>query len=319
MKFKRFIIYITVFSMFLCLFAACGGNEKKNPDKNPIAVADNNPFLPTGPTDLETDVLDPSEEVVNVLLTGIDSNGSYCDAIMVFSLNCRTDKLNILSVPRDTMISYENQRYKMSNALNLGYQMTQNGYRNQPEDYLIEKIRNITGLPIHFSITVDYNGFVELVDILGGVDFNVPFRMKYDDPVQNLHIDLNAGNQHLDGEKALQFVRFRQGNPGYQGYAKGDLGRIEAQQAFLEALISQNLNITVINKLPDLFETACRRIRTNLTDAVVEKYLFCAERLTKNSIDLYQVPGNIQTLGGTSYFIADIQETKALVQDVFQK
>jgi LCP family protein required for cell wall assembly len=83
---------------------------------------------------------------------------------------------------------------------------------------------------------VDFDGFVELVDSVDGVDFDVPVRMKYDDPTQNLHIDLQKGPQHLDGPKAVQFMRFRQNNPGIPGgYPDGDLGRIKAQQAFIKA------------------------------------------------------------------------------------
>ena len=174
------------------------------------------------------DQQDESVGMVNILLLGVDEGGNRSDTIMLVSLNGKTNKVNILSIPRDTRVPVGRGYQKINAAIGIGKQEVAKGNLQEPEELSVEKVKMLTGLPIHYFMSIDFDGFKEVIDVLGGVDFEVPFNMVYDDPVQNLHINLKAGMQHLDGEAAHDFVRFRQGNPGHKGYATGDLGRIEA-------------------------------------------------------------------------------------------
>ena len=176
----------------------------------------------------------------------------------------------------------------------------------------------LTGLPIHYFMSVNFDGFIEIIDALGGVEFDVPFRMKYDDPVQNLHIDIEKGLQVLDGKKSHDFVRFRKGNPGFPGYAMGDLGRIEAQQAFIRALISQKVNAKYLLKADDIFEVVKRNVRTNYTAKDLIKHLGAIGKISADTMKMYQLPGVSQTIGGASYFICDDAKTEELVNTVFR-
>jgi anionic cell wall polymer biosynthesis LytR-Cps2A-Psr (LCP) family protein len=166
-------------------------------------------------------------------------------------------------------------------------------------------------------MSVNFDGFKEIIDALGGVEFDVPFRMKYDDPVQGLHIDLQPGLQVLDGEKAHDFVRFRKGNAGYPGYAMGDLGRVEAQQAFIKALISQKVNAKYLLKVDEIFDVVCKNVRTNYTAKDLVKHLGAISKIKSDTMKMHQLPGSAQTIGGASYYICDEAATTELVETVF--
>ncbi len=262
--------------------------------------------------DAQTDV-----GIVNILLLGVDESGMRSDTIMLASLNGRTGKLNILSIPRDTRVLVGRYYQKINAAIGIGAQEVRKGNLKEPEELSVQKVKLLTGLPIHYFMSVNFDGFKEIIDAIGGVEFNVPFRMKYDDPVQNLHIDLQPGLQVLDGEKSHDFVRFRKGNPGYPGYAMGDLGRIEAQQAFIKALVSQKVNAKYLLKADDIFEVVCRYVRTNYTAKDLIKHIGAISKVSADTVTMYQLPGVAQTINGASYFICDDAKTTKLVETVF--
>ena len=132
---------------------------------------------------------------------------------------------------------------------------------------LKEEIKNTFGIPIDYYIHVDLQGFIALVDELDGVDIEVPLDMNYDDPTQNLHIHLNAGLQDIDGDKAMQLLRWRKNSDAYGnvygGYPNGDLGRIETQQAFLKAVIEKCLNSISLGTIPKMAQIFLDNVDTN--------------------------------------------------------
>lgn len=97
------------------------------------------------------------------------------------------------------------------------------------------------GIPVDYTVSVNLKGFTALVDAIGGVDFDVPINMDYDDPIQNLSIHFKKGVQHLSGADALRVVRFRHNNDG-SGYGSEDLGRMATQQKFLKAVAKKMLS-----------------------------------------------------------------------------
>lgn len=266
----------------------------------------------------ETDAIPATEKsVVNILLFGVDEGGLRSDTIMLMSINGYTNEVNVLSIPRDTRIPVGNGFQKVNASIGIGAQEVRKGFYNIAEDYAIKKIKDLTGLPIHYYMTIDFDGFKDIIDTLGGVDFEIPFHMKYDDPTQNLHIDLKPGMQHLDGQAAHDFVRFRQGNKGYKGYAMGDLGRIEAQQAFLKAIVDQKVNAEYIGKASELYDVICKYVRTNYTFKDLLRHLGIAKSLSSDGVAMHQLPGTPQMIGGVSYFIADEAGIKELTETVF--
>ena len=255
--------------------------------------------------------------MVNILLLGVDKGGMRSDTIMLASLNGRTGKLSVMSIPRDTRVRVGNYYQKINAAIGIGAQEVKKGNLKEPEELTVQKVKLLTGMPIHYFMSIDFDGFKEVIDALGGVEFDVPFRMKYDDPVQNLHIDLQPGLQVLDGEAAHDFVRFRKGNAGYPGYAMGDLGRIEAQQAFIKALIQQKVNAKYLLKADELFDVVVRNVRTNYTAKDLIRHLGAISKVDSGLMTMYQLPGAAQTIGGVSYFLCDERATQELVDTVF--
>ena len=255
--------------------------------------------------------------VVNILLLGVDAGGMRSDTIMIMSLNGYTNEVNVLSVPRDTRIPVGSGHQKVNAAIGIGAQEVRKGNYEEAEDYAVRKIKDLTGLPIHYFMTIDFEGFKDMIDVVGGVDFEIPFHMKYDDPVQGLHIDLQPGMQHLDGEAAHDFVRFRQGNVGYPGYATGDLGRIEAQQAFLRALVEQKVRPEYIADAADIFGVVSKYVKTNYSVKDLLRHVGTVAKLDINNVKMHQLPGSPQMISGISYYIADTAATQELATTVF--
>ena len=127
-----------------------------------------------------------------------------------------------------------------------------------------ETVSTGLGIPIDYTVQVNLNGFVQLVDAIGGVEFDVPINMDYDDPYQDLSIHLTKGLQKLNGENALNVVRFRHNNDG-TGYGNEDLGRIATQQAFLKAVTKQTLKLENLDKISEFVRIFNKNVKTDLS------------------------------------------------------
>ena len=255
--------------------------------------------------------------IVNFLLLGVDKGGLRSDTIMLVSLNGKTKEVNVLSIPRDTRVPFGSNYYKINAAIGIGEQEVRKGKLEAPEEATIQKVKMLTGMPIHYFMTIDFDAFIDIIDILGGVDFEIPFNMVYNDPAQNLHINLKAGMQHLNGKQAHDFVRFRKGDPGYKGYATGDLGRIEAQQAFMRALAEQKLKPQYLLKATELFGAIKENVRTNYSAKDLIKHLGIIKDLKGENFTMHQLPGYTKTIGGQSFVICDEAATSKLVSEYF--
>lgn len=266
--------------------------------------------------------LDKPEPVgmVNILVMGTDDGGLRSDTMMLVSMNGHTNQVNILSIPRDTRVQIGKNYQKINAAIGIGAQEVKKGKQKEPEELPIEKVKMITGMPIHYFATVDLDGFKAIIDALGGVDYDVPFHMNYDDPTQDLHIHFKPGMQHLDGQKAHDYVRFRHNTdmtaPG--DYAMGDEGRIRAQQAFLKELARQKLQPQYLVKINDLFAVIRDHVRTNYTALDLAKHLNIIKNIDASKIETFQLPGEAKYINGISYYVYDEAKTAEMVQQYFQ-
>jgi LCP family protein required for cell wall assembly len=163
------------------------------------------------------------------------------------------------------------------------------------------------GLPVNKYILADLDGFKAMVDAVGGVDMEVPVRMKYADPEQNLYIDLEQGWQHLDGGKAEQLIRFR-------GYAMADIERIRTQQKFMAALMKKMLKFDV-GQIKKLFDINSKYVTTNLT--TIETGWFAAKMLDVKleNIRMNTIPGEEYWVGADSCY----STYKAEVMEIINK
>ena len=267
-------------------------------------------FSPTGVDDTDTEEtvvkVDKETGKINILLIGIDKDGLHTDTIMIASYDLDNDKVNILSIPRDTRM-YVGGRYQ---KINCAYAITKNGKRNGVNG-TIEAVSRLTAIPINYYIEFTFETFREVVDALGGIDFDVPQNMNYDDPYQNLHIHLTKGYQHLDGDKAEQLVRFRK-------YPMGDIDRVKVQQRFIKAFAEQKLNSSIIGSLPDLFKVLQKDVKTNFKASDVAKYAVNLMDLSSENVAAYSLPGMSDSESyGASYWIPDLAQTKTLIEETF--
>ena len=210
--------------------------------------------------------------------------------------------MDVLSIPRDTRVQYASGRYdKINHSM---------GYKN-PEETIISLVKQITGMPIHYYCEVDFQGFRDVIDVLGGVEFDVPVDMHYEDPVQNLYIHVDKGFQLLDGKKAEGVVRFR------NTYANGDHDRIPVQQNFLKELFRQKLQPQYIAKAPAILEEIYEHVTTNFSVADATKYVGMLKKMDGDSLKTHTLPGEGQYIGGISYYLYDEAATKQMILEHF--
>lgn len=258
--------------------------------------------------------------MINILLIGVDDGGYRSDTIMLVSIDGYSDRINFLSIPRDTMVKPEGYTIHKINALiGLGKQQAEKGKIEEPEEFLIDEVKKLTGLPIHYFLSVDFEGFKDIIDAVDGVDFFVPYNMDYDDPEQDLHIHLRAGQQHLDGQAAHDFVRFRHNNDGSAPgeYVLGDEGREYWQQEFLKALITQKCNPKYMSKIDDLFKVVNENVRTNYTMKDLVAHVGLVNTVNLEDVGSYVLPGKAEFIDPAWWYIYDDEETETLMKDVF--
>lgn len=166
------------------------------------------------------------------LLAASDQASGNADTIMVITFDTIQSKVGVVSIPRDTLINPKDgfSTYPKINSTYL-----------QGIDNLVGAVSNLLGIPIDFYITIDINGFVKLIDTVGGIDFNIPVHMSYDDPIQNLSIHFEPGVQHLNGMDALKVCRLRSNDDGTLAYPDYDIGRTRTQQQILIAVAKKML------------------------------------------------------------------------------
>ncbi|MDQ2085803.1 LCP family protein [Herbivorax sp. ANBcel31] len=245
---------------------------------------------------------------INVLLLGGEQSGGLTDTMMVVNFNPKTAQINVLSIPRDAQIRLNNRTAKINEI-----------YQNGGGEFATERLSEILQTDIDYYIHVGLPAFREIIDVLGGVVYDVPVDMYYRDPLQNLTINIQAGEQqHFDGEKAEKFMRFRQyrGGRSNEYYDGSDLKRIEAQQSFIEELIRQKANMYYITRINELLDVIFNRVETNLSMSEVLKMTINADEISAQNANFFVLPGRTveQEL---SYFIIDRKETMEIVDEHF--
>ena len=183
-----------------------------------------------------------------VLVYGVDNDAGGSDTNMLMRFDAVNKTVDVVSLPRDTLMS---NGHKLNSS-----------YNNGGTEKLRSNIEDMLGIPVDFYVSVDLQGFISLIDQIGGVDFDVPEDMDYDDPYQDLHIHFKAGLQHLNGQQSMEVVRFRHNNDntGYGG--RQDIGRIGTQQAFLKTVAQKLMKL---ENVPAMAETFLKYVKTDLT------------------------------------------------------
>ena len=192
-----------------------------------------------------------------------------------------------------------------------------NAYHHGGFERTMEEVENLLGVPVDHYITVDLQAFVELVDAIDGVDFDIPVDMDYDDPYQDLHIHFPKGPRHLTGEEALKVVRWRQNNDG-TGYATADIGRIGTQQAFLAAAAKQALSLSNLDKVPAIAQIIQKWVDTDLE---LSNIIWLGEQVLSigsDGITFHTLPGDgAGYYKGVAYYTVDPEAALEMVNTYF--
>lgn len=247
---------------------------------------------------------------ITFLLLGVDSkdvknsDGTRTDTMMLCRVDKSTGDISILSIPRDTRayIRGRKNQEKINHAHAYG----------GPE-LSVKAVKDLLGIDLEYYVKVDYNVVREFVNLIDGVEIDVPMDMKYSDPVADppLYIDLKKGYQKLYGDEALQFLRFR------KGYADQDLGRIKAQQEFMKVAIEKTLRPSNIVNLPQMIKSYYNNVDTNIPLDMIMKFAVKVKSYNTEGIQMATLPGDGKYIGGVSYYIPYEDETQKLVKSLF--
>ena len=194
------------------------------------------------------------------LIVGLNE-GTNVNTAMVASYCGITREANLISIPRDAPVHATRRGRKLSSS----YLAGSGGGRGREGGVLqVQRdVMGVIGFVPDFYVVIDYDAFFSIIDAIGGIEVYVPMRMRYDDPWQNLHIDIMPGLQQMDGRTALEFSRFRRANRGYSSIT--DYQRIENQQAVVNAVITNLLRPATIPRIPYLVSVFNDSVYTNLS------------------------------------------------------
>ena len=279
------------------------------PDSNNEGIKNNDGEAPVNTVDGR------KPGVYTLLVAGVDVVSNNTDTIMVGRLDTVNHTLNVVSIPRDTLTNLSHEVKKANSAYHYAAYYTNiessSYYGCDPIETMREElIKSFLGFDVDGYILVNMDAAEDVVDAIGGVDFDVPSGMDYDDPTQDLHIHIPEGQQKLNGEQFVQLMRFR------SGYAGGDIQRIDMQHELLMAVASQMISLKNIPNLSEVISIVSNNMKTSLS---TENMLYYAKeflKLDSSDIKFYTMPGNTNgSVFGASYVFCDIDAWLDMVND----
>lgn len=260
-------------------------------------------------------------EPIRILVMGISGVDDYklADSIMIAQYNPKEQTASILSIPRDTYVGKRDRKTASTNYI-ASYKINTVFRSGTKIPEAVDCISNVTGLDLDNYIIIDTDALIKLVDAIGGVTFDVPIDMDYDDEGQELAIHLKAGEQLIDGAKAEQLLRFRHNNNGSTypaSYGMEDLGRMKTQRNFITATLKQVLKPSNIFKLKQIVDIMNEDVTTNMDLSKLKAYISYAVKFDADNIRTDMVPGTTELCNGVSIYVADKTKTKSVVNDLF--
>ena len=232
----------------------------------------------------------------------VDSFEGLSDTMLMLRFDPSTERVAVMSIPRDTRTNVDGIITKINEANREG------GPALSAE--AVSELMGGVGIDRYMRINVQ--GVEKLIDALGGVEVNVPKDMKYQDDSQHLYINLKAGEQRLDGDKALQFLRFRYDD-------NGDIGRVQRQQMLMRALVEQALNPTTIARLPKILSVIQSHVDTNLSVEELVALVGYGAQANRSNIQMLMLPGQFSSYEDyeLSYWLPNYSEIDRLSQQYF--
>lgn len=241
------------------------------------------------------------DDYAHIMVMGVDRRSDdigRSDTLMVVTVNKTEGRAEILSLPRDTRVKIEGNDYDKIN----------HAYAFGGSKLTRRTVEELLGVPMDYYVLVDVRAFERIIDAMDGIDIDVEKRMYYEDPWDDdggLVIDLYPGMQHMTGDRAIQYVRYRDG--------EGDIGRIGRQQHFMGAVMEKVLSPDILPRLPQLVEEIRSAVETDmpLTEMAAMAQLLPSVR--EHGLESVMAPGRPAYLEDVSYWLPDIMRLRALV------
>lgn len=234
---------------------------------------------------------DDTPNSVNILVLGVDERQDdvgRSDTMFVLTANTETKQLAMLSVPRDTRVKIPGNGWdKINHAYGFG------GHKLSKKT-----AEELLGINIEHYVIINFAGFYKIIDAIGGVDIDVEKGMHYEDPYDNLVIDLMPGMQHLDGKKAIQYVRYRD--------EEGDIGRVRRQQNFIKAVYDKVFSPSIIPRIPAIISEVMSAVKTDMSASEIASFAKVFSNSYKQGIKTDIVPGKPAYIDEISYWLPDI-------------
>ena len=249
----------------------------------------------------------------NILVMGVDigtagstnaNDPKRTDTMILAHYNATDKKVNLISIPRDTLISINGRNQKINAAHAIG-----------GVDSAVAAVEKLLSIKIDYYGKINYEGFDKLIDAIGGVDINITRKMDYDDPSQDLSIHFEKGLVHLDGKKAEEFFRWRKNTDG-SGLANGDLGRIENQHIFITKVMDKIKSPTIIFKIPSLLIAVKGAIETNMNANEIFKYAYIFGTINKEKFSMETLKGEEKYVNGVSYVVYDEALNETIISEL---
>ena len=252
-------------------------------------------------SEIITDGLSRREGVFTILVVGEDAASRSTDTIMLALFDTVEKKMNIMSIPRDTIVNVKRKIKKINGSYSA----------NKGNIYaLYDEVESVTGVRPDKYVLVTVDGFVQLIDAIGGVEIDVPIDMVYSDRSQNLTINIKKGLQTLNGYDAMGFMRYR------KTYVDGDLGRIKAQHKFVDAVIKKMIKPSTFMRVPEIARIISENVDTDLTlgnEIWLGKQMLSMNLETDVKIDT--LPGYADYYNRLSYYFPNRDEVLELVNE----
>ncbi|MEB3340960.1 LCP family protein [Okeania sp.] len=233
----------------------------------------------------------------------VNSFKGLSDTMLLVRFDPKNQKLTLLSIPRDTRTYVEDRGLTKINSAN---------HYGGPATSAKAVSELLGGVGIDRYVRVNVQGVEKLIDALGGVRVNVPADMKYQDDSQHLYIDLKAGEQHLNGDQALQFLRFRYDN-------LGDIGRVQRQQLLMRSFVEQSVNLKTLSRLPKILSVIQSHVDTNLSVEELVALMNFAAKVDRQNVQMLMVPGEFSDPKEfkASYWLPDLRSLDDMVAKHF--
>ena len=239
-----------------------------------------------------------------ILLVGVDKNGdddnntdfTRTDTIMLLKASTKTGKMDLLSIPRDSRIKIRDKFDKVNHAHAFG-----------GIELTMQTLRSFLGLDIDYYVQINYQALINIVDALGGVDYDVPEGITIDKG----KVQIKPGPNHLDGNEVMWYLRTR------NIYNNGDIGRVNTQQGFVKAMVDEMVKKSKNMNMMTFISNYLKYVKTNLPMTAIMDLAGNINNFSSDKMDTHIVPGMEQTIDGTSYYIPDYEKTWQIVDEYY--